>query len=208
VKQDKITCFQYGVADHEELVRNAVLGAARELFGGGSINSVFTGSRRDYEGKIEELAQSRLDAYQSGVLIHSFHILDAHAPPEVHAAFRGVASALEDRSTQINRAKGHEARIIPEARGEAAIRVAEAAGYAARTVSLAAGAADRFLSVLRIYLNHPEITRQRLEIETLERVLPKLRKYLKPPESDTGELEIWLVEPEATEGLSALARPG
>jgi len=205
--EDKITHFQYGIADREELVRSVVLGAARELFGGGSINRVFTGSRRDYEQKIKRLAQSQLGAYDSGILIHSFHILDAHAPTEVHAAFRDVASALEDRSTQINQARGYQARVIPEARGEAAEHTAEARGYASRMVSLATGNADRFLSLLHVYTTCPEVTRRRLELETLERVLPRLRKYLKPPASDVGELEIWLVNPGAVDNMSTLV-PG
>ncbi len=197
VKEDGIIRFQYGVADREELVRNAALGAAREMLGGASINTVFTTDRRWFEERIERLAQSRLEDYVSGIRIHSFRFIDTHAPPEVHAAFRDVASALEDRSTQINRARGVEARLLPKARGEATTAVAEAEGYAARTVSMAVGEADRFLSLLRAYATSPEIMRQRLEFVTLEEVWPKLKKYIKPPSTDTSELEIWFLEPDA-----------
>lgn len=193
--------FQYGVASREGLVRSVVLGAAREVLAGVSINTVFTADRRRCEQAIQRLAQQRLEVYDSGIRIHSFDILNAHAPPEVHAAFRDVASALEDRATRIDQARAQEARVIPLARGQAEERRAEAAGYSSRTISLAGGQADRFLSVLRVYTAWPEVTGRRLEFEMLEQVLPKLRKYLKPPEADAGELEIWFVEPGAAQGF-------
>jgi membrane protease subunit HflK len=197
VKEDGIVRFQYGVADREELVRNAVLGAAREMLGGASINTVFTTDRRWFEEGVERLAQIRLEDYVSGIRIHSFRFIDTHAPSEVHASFRDVASALEDRSTAINRARGHEAQLLPKARGEAATAVAVAKGYAARTVARAVGEADRFLSLLRAYAASPEIMRQRLEFETLEKVWPKLKKYITPPSGDKSELEIWFLEQDA-----------
>jgi len=206
--EDQIARFQYNVADRERLVRGVILGAAREVLGGASINTVFTLDRRGYEQEIERLAQTRLEAYGSGIRIHSFHILDAHAPPQVHSAFRDVASAVEDRATLIDEAKAVEASLIPESRGEAVERVAEALGYAARTTHLAGGQADRFLSVLEVYAAHPEVTGQRLEFEALEQVLPKLRKYIKPPDADAGELEIWFVTPGAEEAVyGGTARP-
>ncbi|MGB2987108.1 MAG: SO_0444 family Cu/Zn efflux transporter [Phycisphaerae bacterium] len=200
--EDKVTCFQYGVADREELVRNVVLGTARELLGGASINTVFTANRQRHEQEIKRLAQQRLVAYDSGIRIQSFHILDAHAPQEVHAAFRDVASALEDRATRIDQARAQEAQIIPKARGEAAQQIAEAQGYVSETVLLAKGQADRFLSLLKAYAASPEVTGLRLELEMLEQVLPRLRKYLKPPTADAGELEIWFVEPNAANEVS------
>jgi membrane protease subunit HflK len=200
--ESEILRFQYSVAAQEQLVRNAILGSMREVLGGASINTAFTADRWGHEQDIERLAQQRLDIYGSGIRIHSFHILDAHAPPRVHAAFRDVASAMEDRATKIDEARAEEARIVPQARGEAAQQIAEAHGYADETVRLAKGEADRFLSVLGVYCASPEVTGLRLELETLEQVLPKLRKYLKPPDAQAGELEIWFVGPDAAEELA------
>jgi HflK protein len=201
-RKDDVIRFQYGVADRELLVRDVVLAAAREVFARRLINRVFTGQRMRCEREIEQLAQHRLDEYRSGIRIESFFILDAHAPPEVHAAFRDVASALEDRSTMVNRAKAHEAREIPQARGEAAQRLAEAEGYHVATVRRARGEADRFLSLLGVYQQSPEVTGLRLQLEMLEDVLPKLRKYIKPPSAGADELEIWFVQPEAQRKMS------
>ena len=141
------------------------------------------------------------------ILIHSIRILDAHATPEVHDAFRDVASAVEDRATLIDKARALEARIVPQARGEAAGRKADALGYAARIVADAKGRGDGFLSLLSEYKLAPAVTRFRLEIEALEEVLPHMRKYIKPPADQASEIEIWFMQPEAAEGIEAWMAP-
>lgn len=195
VAHGQVVRFQYGIQDRETLVRNVALAAIRETLAGVSINSVFTADRRPCEEAIKRLIQQRLDAYSSGIRVASFHVLDAHAPPDVHAAFRDVASALEDRATRVHEARAEEARLVPAARGQAAWQRSEADGYAARTAALARGAADRFLALLDVFREHPDVTAARLEFEMLDYVLPRLRKYLKPPESEDGELDIWFVKP-------------
>lgn len=207
VDPDRIVEFQYGVDQPDVLVRNVALGAAREVLGGGSINRIFTGDRRRCEEKITELAQSRLDECRCGIRIHFIRILDAHATPEVHDAFRDVASAMEDRATVIDKARALEARIVPQARGEAAGRKADALGYAAGIVADAKGRGDGFLSLLSEYRLAPAVTRFRLEIEALEEVLPHLRKYIKPPADQASEIEIWFMQPEAAEGVQAWMTP-
>ncbi len=203
----RIVAFQFGVRRPDDLVRNVALGAVREVLAGGSINRVFTTNREQCEERITELAQSRLDQYGSGIRLHSVRILAAHATPEVHASFRDVASALEDRATAVDKARAMEARIVPQARGEAARRRADASGYAARTVADAKGQADRFLSVLSEYQRAPLVTRFRLEIEAMEDVLPKLNKYIKPPVTEAGEIEIWFLEAEAAESVAPWIPP-
>ena len=193
--------FAYGIADHETLVRDATLGAIREVLGGRSINRGFTTERRDCQAEIEKLIRQRLASYDSGIRIDSFHFLGAHAPPEVHDAFRDVASALEDKSTKINLALAQEAQVVPLARGDAERLRAEAAGYAFTAVGQSRGAAQRFVALLREYQRWPEVTRQRLYFEMIDAVLPGLRKYLKPGGDYAGEIEIWLVDPSVGAGL-------
>ena len=201
VDANQIVRFQFGVADRETLVQDVVLAAMREVLSGMSINTILTSTRQQCEQEIESLAQQRLDDYKSGMRIYSFRILDAHAPPDVHASFRDVASALEDRSTQIHQARAEEARLVPLARGRANWKLAEAYGYAARTVLHAKGQADRFLELLQVYSAWPEVTGRRMEFEMLDQVWPKLWKYIKPPAAEIGELEIWFVEPGAVDKL-------
>jgi membrane protease subunit HflK len=197
VVAEELLSYQFAVSDRERLVRSAALAAVREVLGGASINQVLTTERRRYEREIEARIAERLDAYGTGIRVHSFHILDAHAPAQVHGAFRDIASALEDRDTEINRARAEEAKIVPLARGEAAGRRAEAEGHASRVVAQARGESDRFLALSRVHEKWPRVTQKRLEYETLEELFPKIRKYLKPADGDGGGLEIWFVDPSA-----------
>ncbi|UCG16474.1 MAG: SO_0444 family Cu/Zn efflux transporter [Phycisphaerales bacterium] len=197
--------FQYGVDDRAGLVRRVVQGAMREVLGGHSINYVFTKQRRAAEDEIMVRAQQRLDAYDTGIRIRAFHFLDAHAPADVHEAFRDVAGAMEDKAARINEALAEEARIVPEARGKAQQGRQEAQGYAHRVVDSARGEADRFLDILSVYQDWPDITCSRLYFETLDEVLPGVPKYVKPPERGSGEVEIWFVGREAVRELPKLA---
>lgn len=198
--------FQYGVDDREGLVRDVFQAVMREVFGGGSIDSVFTTERRALEQRIERQAQRQLDAYDSGIRVYSYQFLDAHAPPQVHEAFRDVASAMEDKATRTNQALEEQAKIIPAARGEAKEQAEQAAGYAAEVTAAARGEAERFLDVLGVYRDWPDITRKRLYFETLDDVLPGVPKYVKPPGRSGGDVEIWFVEPKAV-GRAPLPLP-
>jgi hypothetical protein len=192
---EQVINFRYRIEWPDKLVRDATMGAMREVLGGASINRAFTTRRYDYERDIEALIQNRLDAYESGIQVDSFHFLDAHAPPEVHEAFRDVASALEDKSTEINLARAQENRVVPLARGEAVRTRAAAQGYAALTVSQSTGAAARFLDIWGVYQQWPEVTGRRMYFETLDVILPGTRKYIKTTGAGSGEIEIWLVDP-------------
>lgn len=198
---DQVIRFEYGTVNREGLVRSVTLGTIREVLGGKSINRGFTTARRDCEARIESLIRERIDSYNSGIRIDSFHFLDAHAPPEVHDAFRDVASALEDKSTQINLARAQEARIVPLARGEGQRLRAVAEGYVATTVFRSQGESGRFVDLLREYRESPGVTRQRLYFETLDTILPGTRKYIKTTGPNAGEIEIWLVDPQVGAGL-------
>jgi len=192
---DQLANYRFGVSNPERLVRVSTLAAAREVLAGLSINHVFTSDRLDAQRQIQQIVQRRLDANKSGIHIDSIAFLDAHAPPQVHQAFRDVASAVEDRSRQIHEARRDEAKTIPQARGKATETIEEAKGYAARTTAQARGDADRFLALLKAYHGAPAVTARRMEFETLEKVLPKLRKYIKPSAGDAGDLDFWFVSP-------------
>jgi len=119
----------------------------------------------------------------------------------VHEAFRDVASALEDKSTQINLARRDENRIVPLARGEGERLREVARGYTASTVSQSRGESQRFIDVLRVYQQWKRVTRQRMYFETLDEILPGVRKYIKTTGPGADELEIWLVDPRVGGGL-------
>ena len=192
-RSEEVIHFAFRTRDRERLVRAAAAGALREVLGGESITSLFTTMRRAREAQICERIQHRLDAYEVGIQVLAFRFLDTHAPPDVHDAFRDVASALEDRDAEINRALTRQAQVVPLARGTAIERTNAARGYAAGTTANARGRAERFVDLLKVYEQYPGVTEQRLYLEMLERVLPGLRKYIKPAGEEARRLDLWLI---------------
>lgn len=172
--------FAYGAADPARLVEVAVRAALRSELGDASIDTVLTTDQDARAADIHQRIQQALDRCASGIEVVAFHFLDLHAPPEVHEAFRDVASALEDRVTRRNQALTRKAEIEPLALGDRDKTIRAAQADLIRATSEAAGEADAFRAVLAAYLEYPELTRDRLILEMYDRVLPGRRKFIRP----------------------------
>ena len=184
MKQGQIARFAYGVADRERLVECTVRAALRTVLGSANIETVFTTRQGALRQQVQCEAQDTLTRCESGIEIVSFDFIDLHAPPEVHDAFRDIASALEDKDRLRNEALTVEARILPRARGSKEQMILGAHGYAARITGEAVGAADAFLEVLEALREYPALTHARLVYEMYDRVLPGLRKFIRPTSED------------------------
>ncbi len=180
--------FLYEVEDPDALVRQATIAAMNEIAVGRHIDHLLTDGRTDLQDRTRIAAQERLDGYGAGVELVSVRLLDVHAPPQVHDAFREVASALEDATTTINTAEGDRARALADARGEAVRLRKEAEADATRTVLVAQGEAQAFAELARAVRSSPSTARKRLYLETLQEVLSGRRKVVRP---GTGEFELW-----------------
>jgi len=115
--------------------------------------------------------QDILDGYGAGVKIDQVQLKEVDPPQEVVAAFREVQSAAQDRETKIKEAQKYAEQVVPVAKGDADRIKANAQGYRDQTAAEASGQATRFLKVYEEYKKAPEVTRQRLYLETMERVL-------------------------------------
>lgn len=195
VQEGRELDYLYRNGDVEQLVRCATLGAMRRMLGTAVIDTILTTQRTEAETTITRLIQERFDECDSGIRCFAFRFLDLHAPPSVHAAFRDVASAMEDKETTINRAQTFAAKVVPLARGEAGSTLEMAAAYARRNVDEAQGCAQRFVDRQNEYAKAKDVTKRRLYFELVDSVLPKLKKYIKPPSNTKGEVEIWFVQP-------------
>jgi len=151
--------FVFRVRDPEIAVRNVAESAMREIIGRRELEPIITTERADVEQEVETLMQSVLDEYQSGVNVLQVELLSAAAPPAVIEAFNDVVNAGQDAETAINNANRETARIVNEAQA-----------YRERVVREATGEAERFLSVYNEYAQNPRVTRDRLYLETMERV--------------------------------------
>jgi membrane protease subunit HflK len=143
-----------------------------------TIDEVMIENRAKVQDETRVFVQRLMDAYQSGVIITDVKLQAADPPEAVKDAFHDVVRAREDRERLINQALGYQADLLPRARGAAQQILREAEGYKEKRVFLAQGEATRFLSVLAEYEKAKEVTRERLHLETVERILPEIDKLI------------------------------
>ena len=168
--------------------------ALRQVVGQRPIDDVLIYEKLQVEIDIRELLQRIIDNYNSGLKVIEVKLQTVRPPKEVAAAFSDVVSAKEDKDRYIKEAEGYREDILPKARGkaEAVIRAAEA--YKAERVKRAQGDADRFLTVLKEYRNAKDVTRKRLYLETMERILPGIRKFVIDPDAGGSLLQFLPLE--------------
>jgi membrane protease subunit HflK len=152
--------------------------ALREVVGKSKMDFVLTEGRSQVVAKVRELAQAALDDYKLGIQVTSVNLQDAQPPEQVQSAFADVVKAREDRQRLINEAEAYSNDIIPKARGQSARLVEEATAYRDQVTSRAEGEANRFASVLTQYKLSPDVTRQRMYLETVEQVLGSSSKIM------------------------------
>jgi len=130
--------------------------------------------------------QKTLDSYGAGVLVTQVQLQKVDPPAQVIDAFRDVQAARADQERLQNEAQAYANRIIPEARGEAERILQAAQGYRDQVIALAKGEADRFISVYDQYKKAPDVTRQRIFIETMEKVLGDTEKVIVDDKAGPG----------------------
>jgi HflK protein len=187
--------FAYHLAEPEALVRSTILAALRSAVATRAIDAVYTTAREEIERETREAAQSMLDRYQAGIEVLAVSLLYDHPPDEVHNAFRDVASALEDKLRTINLANVFAVEKINQAKGEAAAMTEGALAFKEQRIAGAQAGADAFALRLDAYKRAPALTKFRLQLETLEDVLPGMRKFVRPGAGDVKDLDIWLLQP-------------
>lgn len=163
--------FLFGVSSVEELVRTAGEAVIREVLAQAPLDAVLVAERQPLETQVRDLLQERLALYTSGVHVVAVHLQDVHPPVEVVDAFRKVASAFEQKLAMINQAEAYRNEQIPLAKGKAAAQIKSAEAYRVRRVLRALGESQRFTMLSEIYRRFPEVTRQRLYLEAIERAL-------------------------------------
>jgi membrane protease subunit HflK len=170
--------FLFNLADPQQTVRSVSEAAMREIIAQSELAPILNRDRGLIEQSAFELIQTTLDSYESGITIVRVNLDKADPPREVIDAFREVQAAEQERDRLERQADAYANRVLAGARGEAAQVLEEAEGYRAQVVNEAQGEASRFLAVLGEYEQAPEVTRKRLYIETLERVLGSVDKII------------------------------
>jgi membrane protease subunit HflK len=156
------------------------------------IDGVYTDERRLVERLVLEGLERRIEALGLGIEILHYGVRDVHAPPEVHAAFRDVASAQEDKETSINVALRYLDETVNLARGEAAREIAVAGSYKVQEVARAEGESVSLVRRAEAYRRYPVGTFTRLYLETMEEVLADSRKFVRPGGPAAGTVDLWI----------------
>ncbi len=170
--------FLFNLRDGRETVRAVSESAMREIVAGSELAPLLNRDRGAVEQRAKELIQATLDSYESGIRIVRVNLDKSDPPVEVIDAFRDVQAAEQERLRLQREADGYANRVTAEARGEAAQVMEEAEAYRARVINEAQGDASRFSAVLEEYRQAPEVTRRRLYIETMEKVLGDVDKII------------------------------
>jgi len=163
--------FLFNLRDPEATIRAVSESAMREVISQSQLAPILNRDRALIADTVQELIQTTLDSYDSGVNIVRLNLDRADPPAEVIDAFRDVQAAEQERDQLERQADAYANRVLAEARGEAAQLLEEAEGYRAQVVNEATGEASRFLAILNEYQQAPDVTRRRLYLETMERVL-------------------------------------
>ncbi len=170
--------YLFNLANAQETIIAVSESVMREIVARTNLTPILTTGKGEIAADLQRLIQETLDSYQSGVTIVRVNFDKADPPIEVADAFREVQAAEQTRDTLEKQADAYSNRVVAEARGEAAQLLEQAEGYLSQTVNEAEGEASRFVAVYEEYVKAPEVTRKRLYLETLERVMSRVNKVI------------------------------
>ena len=167
--------YLFNVKEPRNTIGDASQAVMRQLIGNGSIDEAITIGRIENEIGAKEGLQILLDQYNSGVRVGAVKLQSSNPPKRVREAFNEVNKTMQQKEEKINNAMQQYNQEVPRAKGEAQREIEEAEGYALERVNEANGNAEKFLKILEEYKKAPEITRQRLYLETMSELLPKIK---------------------------------
>jgi modulator of FtsH protease HflK len=162
----------------DDAIKAVAESAMREAVGQDRMDLIMTSDREQTQLKVRKLIQQALDSYDAGILVTDVKMQKAEPPNEVREAYLDVQKALADQDRLRNEAEAYANRIIPQARGDAAHIVQDAEAYKQKAVADAQGEAKRFLSIYQEYKKAPQVTRQRMYLETMSQVLAPMNKVI------------------------------
>lgn len=170
--------FLFNLADPDDTIRAVSESAMRDIIARSELSPILNRDRGVIAADLQAGVQATLDSYGAGINVIRVNLQRAAPPREVIDAFREVQAAQQERERLQNEADAYANRVTAGARGEAARLLEEAEAYRAQVVNVAQGEASRFLSVYEEYVKAPEVTRRRMYLETMEKVLGGMNKVI------------------------------
>jgi membrane protease subunit HflK len=195
--QDPVA-YTFHVENADAVLKASAEIALRSAVGQNTIDFTMTEGRVQAQEQVKVLLQSLLDQYKTGLLVTEARLLAVDPPSEVRDAFHDVVRAFEDRERLVKESEGYAEQVVPAARGEAAQMVLEAEAYREQRLIRAEGDAARFLTLLTEYQKAPAVMRERLYLESIERVLSDAKIFVLEPGSSGVLPFLPLTEPTPT----------
>jgi modulator of FtsH protease HflK len=186
--------YLFRVRNAEKTLRDMSEASMRKIVGDRTVNEVLTVGRQEVASSVEVLLQQLCDEYENGIRIDQVVLQDVNPPEPVKPSFNAVNEAQQERETLINQAEAEYNRVIPRARGEALETIQLAEAYALNRVNRAKGESDRFNSLFEAYVKASEVTKQRIYLETMEKILPKIGNKIIVDEKGNNVLPLLNIE--------------
>jgi modulator of FtsH protease HflK len=178
--------YLYNADNPREILRDATSASLRSIIGSSAIDDALTSGKAEIEAEVRDLLSGLIEKYDIGISVLAVKLQDVELPnDEVRQAFTQVTDARETMNTKLNEAKKYSNQKTNEAEGEKAAIMSRAQGEKAARVEEARGSVAVFNELYDEYKNNPDITRQRLVLETLEQVLPGTEIYIMNDDGNT-----------------------
>ena len=200
--------YLFKVRNLEETFRAMNEAVMRETVGDRTVTEVVTVGRQEIETTVEDRLQTLTEQYQMGIAIDQVVLQDVNPPDPVKPSWDEVSQAQQQRDRLINEALAEYNAVIPRARGEAEQAILQAEGYALDRVNRAQGEATRFASIEEAYRASPNVTRQRMYLETMQRILPAVGRKVFVAEGATGVLPLLSLDGGARAAAAPLVGAG
>ena len=171
---DQPYAYLYKVRDTDGLFSDMTEAVMRQVVGDRTVTEVVTVGRQEIEAAVQKQLQELVSQYEMGIRVQQVVLQEVNPPPPVKPSWEQVNQAQQQRDRLINEARTEYNKVIPRAYGEAEQVVLSAEGYSVDRVNRAEGDASRFRQITEAYAKAPEVTRRRLYLETMGRVLPKV----------------------------------
>lgn len=170
--------YLFSMSEPDQTLNQAAEAAVRSVVGASNMDTLLSGQGSELVAKTRDALQHTLNSYDCGIVVTEVSFQNVSPPEQVKGAFDDVNKAREDKQRIENEAHAYASQVIPQARGEVARIAAQAAGYKAERIARAQGDAERFDLLLKQYKLAPVVTRKRLWLETVEKVLAGNRKVV------------------------------
>ncbi|ACA15617.1 HflK protein [Methylobacterium sp. 4-46] len=170
--------FVFNLQNPEGTIKSVAESAMREVVGRRKIQAILTTEQTSVAQEVQEIIQRALDSYGAGVLINVVQLQGVSPPQEVRQAFVDVNAAQQDAERARNEARTYASRVVPQAEGRASQMIQQAEGYKSQATAEATGQAGRFREVYESYKLAPAVSRERMFLDTMEKVLGSVNKVI------------------------------